>query len=473
MRWLSFALLLVLALPAVADEPAPAAREEGLADLMRAYEKEYAFLEAEKQALTKRLSEVSSEAKRREARAEASIASLQERLVELRGRADDLEVKLQAADRDSEAAPDTGALSDMLARARETLEKLGAGDIGAPSGDIDAELAAVRAAFVAGASAIERGGRIVREPGSFFLHDGTRTDGTLVRVGRIATYGVSEAGSGALAPAGAGYLKLWPHASAGAARALAEGEALPPRMPIFLYESLERSIDPKAAKTPLTIVEAGGPIAWVIVGLGAAALLLVVLRALILLLSLSNTSRVLRRAAPHIRRGRYSQAAAAVGRARGAAARVMHVTISHLHLGREALENVVAEAILREAPRVGRFGQVLTVMAAVAPLLGLLGTVTGMIATFDVITEHGTGDPKMLSGGISEALITTELGLIVAIPTLLLGTLLQGAAAAIQRSMERAALRVINLADSGDDEPDDEQPARAEDGIAMPVGEGA
>jgi biopolymer transport protein ExbB len=151
----------------------------------------------------------------------------------------------------------------------------------------------------------------------------------------------------------------------------------------------------------------------------------------------------------------------------------MHVTISHLHLGREALENVVAEAILREAPRVGRFGQVLTVMAAVAPLLGLLGTVTGMIATFDVITEHGTGDPKMLSGGISEALITTELGLIVAIPTLLLGTLLQGAAAAIQRSMERAALRVINLADSGDDEPDDEQPARAEDGIAMPVGEGA
>ena len=64
---------------------------------------------------------------------------------------------------------------------------------------------------------------------------------------------------------------------------------------------------------------------------------------------------------------------------------------------------------------------VIATCVALCPLLGLLGTVTGMIATFDIITEFGTGDPKMLSGGISTALITTQLGLIVAIPAVLLG----------------------------------------------------
>ena len=84
------------------------------------------------------------------------------------------------------------------------------------------------------------------------------------------------------------------------------------------------------------------------------------------------------------------------------------------------------------------------VIASVAPLLGLLGTVTGMITTFDVITEFGTGDPKLLSGGISIALVTTELGLIVAIPALMLGSLLNAWARNIRRDIEHSALRATN-----------------------------
>ena len=79
-----------------------------------------------------------------------------------------------------------------------------------------------------------------------------------------------------------------------------------------------------------------------------------------------------------------------------------------------------AESALLEEKRLDRFSSAIVVIAAVAPLLGLWGTVTGMISTFEIITEHGTGDPKMLSAGISEALITTQLGLVVAIPMLLL-----------------------------------------------------
>ena len=78
--------------------------------------------------------------------------------------------------------------------------------------------------------------------------------------------------------------------------------------------------------------------------------------------------------------------------------------------------------------------------------MGLLGTVTGMISTFDIITEFGTGDPKLLSSGISEALVTTELGLIVAIPSLLLGNMLNGWADNIQGELESLILRLQNVA---------------------------
>ena len=113
------------------------------------------------------------------------------------------------------------------------------------------------------------------------------------------------------------------------------------------------------------------------------------------------------------------------------------------HADREELENRLSEALLKQVPRLTRFGSAMTVIAAVAPLMGLLGTVTGMISTFDVITEHGTGDPHAF-GGISEALITTELGLIVAIPTLILGTLLTTWAKQNMGRLEYSALHVLN-----------------------------
>jgi biopolymer transport protein ExbB len=78
------------------------------------------------------------------------------------------------------------------------------------------------------------------------------------------------------------------------------------------------------------------------------------------------------------------------------------------------------EQILSQVPLLERFLSPLAVCASVAPLLGLLGTVTGMIHTFNLITVFGTGDAKLLSGGISEALITTEVGLMIAVPALLI-----------------------------------------------------
>jgi biopolymer transport protein ExbB len=91
---------------------------------------------------------------------------------------------------------------------------------------------------------------------------------------------------------------------------------------------------------------------------------------------------------------------------------------------------------------------VIAVLAAVAPLLGLLGTVVGMITTFQMITLFGTGDPRMMAGGISTALVTTVLGLVVAIPLTLLHSFLQGKAKTlIQVLEEQAAGLVAKLAE--------------------------
>ncbi len=98
---------------------------------------------------------------------------------------------------------------------------------------------------------------------------------------------------------------------------------------------------------------------------------------------------------------------------------VLRAELDHPGAKKEVLQNALEESILKELPRLERFLTTLSVLAAVAPLLGLLGTVTGMIHTFQGITVFGTSDPRMMSGGISEALITTQLGLAVAIPIMI------------------------------------------------------
>jgi biopolymer transport protein ExbB len=112
---------------------------------------------------------------------------------------------------------------------------------------------------------------------------------------------------------------------------------------------------------------------------------------------------------------------------------------------REILESVMQEAILRELPRVERGLSTIAIIGAVEPLLGLLGTVTGMIETFRVITLYGTGDPRLMSNGISEALITTEFGLFIAIPILLIYTFLSRRTNGIIGDMEEKAIHLSNI----------------------------
>ncbi len=195
-------------------------------------------------------------------------------------------------------------------------------------------------------------------------------------------------------------------------------------------------------------MRAGGPIVWPIVGLALAALLIVLARVIFLNRIHANATHLMGEVNECAALGRWEDAEQVVVSHRKQHSPVVAVIKAGLaarNQDRETLESVLQEAILHEIPRVESGLSVLAMLGAVAPLLGLLGTVTGMINTFRVITLFGTGDPKLMSGGISEALVTTELGLMVAIPIMLAHTFLSRRADHIVGEMEENAIQLTNI----------------------------
>ena len=123
--------------------------------------------------------------------------------------------------------------------------------------------------------------------------------------------------------------------------------------------------------------------------------------------------------------------------------RVLKVAIDNRSSDTESLELKLDEAILKETPKINLGLALLKIIAMVAPLLGLLGTVTGMIIVFQAIVIHGAGDTQAMAGGISSALVTTVLGLIVAIPVLLLHTMLHSKAKNLLHILEEQSAGII------------------------------
>lgn len=118
--------------------------------------------------------------------------------------------------------------------------------------------------------------------------------------------------------------------------------------------------------------------------------------------------------------------------------------VEHLNEKRRLIEEVMYETVMEARLKLNSLLPFIAISASSAPLLGLLGTVTGIINTFKLITVFGSGDVKMLSGGISEALITTKFGLIVAIPSLLIHAYLSRRTRGVIDEMEKAAVAFIN-----------------------------
>ncbi len=151
-----------------------------------------------------------------------------------------------------------------------------------------------------------------------------------------------------------------------------------------------------------------------------------------------------------------AQAKAVAQKMNGPAGEMLQVGVEHLDEPRDLIEEIMYEKVLSTRLKLQRFLPFVAITAASAPLLGLLGTVTGIINTFKLITVFGTGDVKTLSGGISEALVTTEFGLIIAIPSLLLHAFLSRKARGVIDQMEKAAVALVNQISKSRQKPVDD-----------------
>ena len=138
-----------------------------------------------------------------------------------------------------------------------------------------------------------------------------------------------------------------------------------------------------------------------------------------------------------------AQLASSIPNSNNPLGRVLEVGASHMKETIDRLELKLAEAIMAERPSIERGISFVKIVSVVAPLAGFLGTVTGMIVTFQQITLFGTGDPKIMAGGISQALVTTVLGLVVAIPTTLAHSFLQSSARSVVDVLEEQATGIV------------------------------
>jgi biopolymer transport protein ExbB len=299
---------------------------------------------------------------------------------------------------------------------------------------------------------MERGGQVSLRDGTFVGRDGRQTEGRIFQIGKFTTVYQTDAETGFLTWSPAGRQMF----------ALAE---LPPRA---TRRALDKYLAGETDDVPVDIsggaalrqlthrtgfgeqIRQGGPVVWPILLIALLALGIIIYKIVFLNRMHGNTDRIMGEVNERAAAGDWQACDRIVENHKGKkwpVVRVIRAGLDARDESRETLESVLQEAILHELPHVQQGIAVLAVLGAVAPLLGLLGTVTGMIDTFRVITLFGTSDPKLMSGGISEALVTTELGLAVAIPIMLLHTYLSRRSDHLIGEMEAKAVQLTNIID--------------------------
>lgn len=173
----------------------------------------------------------------------------------------------------------------------------------------------------------------------------------------------------------------------------------------------------------------GGLVGYIIIlGLGGLGLILIIWRYIALTIINGKVNKQLKSKRAHTN---------------NPLGRVLKVAEDNPGTDTETLELKLEEAILKERPSIEGGLNMIKIVSMVAPLMGLLGTVVGMIQTFQAITDFGAGDPKLMAGGISSALVTTVEGLIVAIPTVFMYTILSGKARRIVHILEEQSAGIV------------------------------
>ncbi len=405
--------------------------------LQEAYQREYIYLNTQKNNLLKAKEQTINELK-------SSIKELESKVVRQLAELSSLEAKTEnqlAAYQTyqqliEKSESEDRKLQALAQQTTETLKSYGYTITGSESGASKVEV--LKQAFMEAESLLATTDSVQKVSMDIFDIKGKKISADVLQFGLISSMAVNHtdngnttSGMGLLAPAGLGHLKVV--------------ETTKPFDPLvsqpqdsqkfFIYDSINKPFEAKLEKSLNDVLNAGGLIGYVIIIFGLFGLVVAVKRFFILRKynfddeiksefikainaknsTKDNSQEIAKKWEQHPALGPLY-------------AELKYLNIKNAKIEAETLILSLDQKIMAYAP-------VLLGIAAVGPLLGLLGTVTGMIATFDVITEIGTGNPKMLSGGISEALVTTEFGLIVAIPCLLLGNWLNSWAKRISRNL--------------------------------------
>lgn len=297
-------------------------------------------------------------------------------------------------------------------------------------------------------------GTIVRRTGDFVGPDGKMTTGEILRVGKLTTYyRMSDGSVGFLKPESSGERLI-------AVTGDVPGSIKDAINAYYDKKSPVAPIDPSggAAFAQLTSqenfqdwLEKGGTLMYPILIVGIVAILIGLERLVVLMTKARASDKIMERIKDMAIKGMWTEAREfCTTKSRIPTCSMLDGVMEHVGATQEVLENALQEAILRQMPKLERFLPTLNVLGQISPLLGLLGTVTGMINTFQVITQVGTGDPRMMSGGISEALLTTQFGLIVAVPIMLIHHLLERKVDRIVGDMQEKGMSfAVSLIKSG------------------------
>jgi biopolymer transport protein ExbB len=193
----------------------------------------------------------------------------------------------------------------------------------------------------------------------------------------------------------------------------------------------------------IQVFQSGGPVMWPLLACSLVALAICIERAVNLRTSKILDPTVVERITGLVEGGRTDRALEVCRQQPGIYTNIVRAGLEFAPKGEAAAKEAVEDAGRHETVRLTRYLGALGTVVGISPLLGLLGTVTGMIEVFKTIAEVGTGQAGQLSNGISQALITTATGLLIAIPSLVAYNYFQGKAEAILTDLERETLRVL------------------------------
>ncbi len=228
--------------------------------------------------------------------------------------------------------------------------------------------------------------------------------------------------------------------------------------------SMGKALEVEAARDSIIdTVKKGGYVGYAIIGLGAVAILIALFKAIEVLAFPVPERSTINAILDDLLAGRNDQAMAKAQKLSGACGKLVVSGVERFHEKRRVLEESLFEKMVVIKPRLERMLPFLGLTAAAAPLMGLLGTVLGIIKTFQAMAIYGTGNAKSFSAGISEALITTAQGLIVAIPILVIHGILKSLVKAKFGEIEGIAIAIVNGTSEKTDMPTNNQPALEED----------